>query len=180
MKKLSSWAVVLCLLVAPSFLRGDGGTLRIANAPMGAYRINVFTDPTPIPPDSIDVSVLATFERGRGVATGLEILVSALKMDGSGTTVQHRATRDQADDPRYYAAKFALGDIGMWSISVRIVGPEGEGEVSFEVRSQEPGLMDNPYAILFLALLPLLLVGWWLRKSEEPPEQLSAPTAQGS
>jgi hypothetical protein len=163
--------VILCLLFTPSLLWGDGGTLRIANALMGAYRINVFTDPTPIPPDSIDVSVLATYERGRGVAEGLEIQVSAEKLDGSGTRVEHPATRDQADDPRYYAAKFALGDIGRWGITVGVVGPEGEGEVSFEVKVQEPGLLDNPYLILFLALLPLVVVGWWLRKSGEPPEQ---------
>jgi hypothetical protein len=170
----------LCLLLTPSLLWGDGGTLRVANVPMGAYRINVFTDPTPIPPDSIDVSVLATYERGRGVAMGLEILVTAVMLDGPGGPVEQTATRDQADDPRYYAAKFALGRVGRWAITVRVAGPEGEGEVSFEVGVQEPGLMDNPYLILVLALFPLLLVGFWLRKSKEPPGQnsaLAAPSA---
>ena len=40
-------------------------------------------------------------------------------------------TREQAQDPRYYAAKFALGSVGEWEILVRVRGPEGEGEVSF-------------------------------------------------
>lgn len=117
------WLLVL-LLVSPTLLVADGGTLRVANVPMGAYRINVFTDPTPIPPDSIDVSILATFERGRGVAIGLDILVEATRLDGSEVTLQHPATREQADDPRYYAAKFSLGEVGRWRIMVRVRGEE--------------------------------------------------------
>ena len=71
------FALIGLLLAMTLPLAADGGTLRVANVPMGAYRVNVFTDPTPIPPDSIDVSALVTFERGRGVATGLEIEVLA-------------------------------------------------------------------------------------------------------
>jgi hypothetical protein len=164
----------LCLAVAalallPISLRADGGTLRVANVPIGAYRINVFTDPTPIPPDSVDVSVLATFERGRGIAEGLDIEVTARRTDGTGSPVRHPATREQADDPRYYAAKFALGSEGEWEIRVRVRGPEGEGEVVFRVTSREPGLLANPLLIATLALMPLLLVGWWLRRSGGPP-----------
>ena len=154
--------VLLSLFHTP--LQADGGTLRVANVPMGAYRVNVFTDPTPIPPDSIDVSVLVTFERGRGVAVGLDIEVVAQRMDGTGVEIRHPATREQAEDPRFYAAKFALGAVGDWEIRVRVKGPEGEGETSFEVTVQEPGLFSNPYLILTAALLPLLLVGWWLKK----------------
>ncbi len=94
---------------------------------MGAYRVNVFTDPTPIPPDSIDVSVLVTFERGRGVATGLEIEVVARRVDGTGEEIRHPATRDQAIDPRYYAAKFALGSEGLWEIRSPGRGTGGRG-----------------------------------------------------
>ena len=88
------------------------------------------------------------------------------------------ATREQADDPRYYSAKFALGSVGDWEIRVNIRGPEGEGEVVFQVRVQEPGLLENPFLILALAFLPLILVGWWLRKSGGPPGNEAAPAAQ--
>lgn len=158
-------ALLLLGLLRPPGLLADGGTLRVANEPMGAYRVNVFTDPTPITPDSVDVSVLVTYERGRGVARDLEILVVGRHLDAPGAEVTHPATREQAEDPRYYAAKFALGAVGEWEISVRLQGPEGEGEVSFQVTVQEPGLFQNPLLILTLALLPLLLVGVWLRAS---------------
>jgi hypothetical protein len=156
------------LITLPGDLEADGGTLRVSNVPMGAYRVNVFTDPTPIPPDTLDISVLVTFERGRGVATGLEIEVEGRRLDGSGHTIRHPATRDQAEDPRYYAAKFALGSVGEWEISVRLEGPEGQGETSFRVTVQEPGFLNNPFLILFLGLLPLVLVGWWLKRTGEP------------
>jgi hypothetical protein len=135
---------------------------------MGAYRVNVYTDPTPIPPDSIDVSVLVTLERGRGVATGLEIEVVGRRVDGTGGVVRHPATRDQAVDSRYYAAKFALGSEGLWELRVRVRGPEGEGETVFQVPVQEPGFLGSPYLILTAALLPLLLVGWWLKRANSP------------
>jgi len=86
-------------------------------------------------------------------------------LDGTGSEVRHPATRDQAEDSRYYAAKFALGSEGLWEIRVRLRGPEGEGETVFQVTVQEAGLLGNPYLILTLALLPLLLVGWWLRRT---------------
>ena len=157
---------VLALPLAPARpLHADGGTLRVANVPMGAYRVSVFTDPTPIPPDSIDVSVLATFERGRGVASGLEILVVARRVDGTGAAVRYPATREQATDPRYYSAKFALGSVGEWEVVVSVKGPEGQGEAAFQITAQEPGLFSNPYLILGAALIPLLLAGWWLRFS---------------
>jgi len=160
-------AATLALGVAmPGTLWADGGTLRVANVPMGSYRVNVFTDPTPIPPDSIDVSVLVTFERGRGIATGLVIHVLGRRVDGTGQEVEHPATRAQAEDPRYYAAKFALGSEGLWEIRVRVSGPEGEGQVVFQVEVQELGLLGNPFLIITVALLPLLLVGWWLKRTQ--------------
>jgi hypothetical protein len=162
----TSLAAAVALAVAATFpVLADGGTLRVANVPMGAYRVSVFTAPTPISPDSIDVSVLATLERGRGVAQGLEIMVVGRPLGRPGESVSQAATREQATDPRYYAAKFALGSVGAWEIIVQVKGPLGAGELSFQVTVQEPGLLDSPFLILGLALVPLLLVGWWLRKS---------------
>ena len=156
------------LLTVPDPLQADGGTLRAANVPIGAYRVNVFTDPTPISPDFIDVSVLVTFEGIRGVVTGLEIEVVGRRVDETGGEIRHPATRDQAEDPRYYAAKFPLGSEGLWELRVRVRGPEGEGEIVFQVMVQEPGLLGNSYLILTVALLPLLLMGWWLKRANSP------------
>ena len=184
LRRASTGLLALALLLGSSLwlltpmgpVQADGGTLRISNAPMGAYRVNVFTDPTPVPPDTIDVSVLVTFERGRGVAVGLEILVTGRRVDGQGSVVSKAATRDQAEDPRYYAAKFALGTVGEWEIQVSVRGPEGEGTVSFQIVVQEPGLLDNPFTILTLAFLPLVLMGWWLKRATGAADPSSPST----
>jgi len=162
---LAFGAIVFQILMAPVLLLADGGTLRVGNVAMGAYRVNIFTDPTPVPPDTIDVSALVTFERGRGVATGLDIEVVAVRTDGTGPVHRRAATREQATDPRYYSAKFALGSTGEWEIRVKVQGPDGEGEVSFRITCQEAGLMGNPYLVLAASLVPLLVIGWWLRQT---------------
>jgi hypothetical protein len=175
---LLALVVIALLLGIPSDrpLLADGGTLRVANVPMGAYRVNVFTDPTPIPPDSIDVSVLVTFERGRGIARGLAIEVEARPVGAPEWALSHPATREQAEDPRYYAAKFALGSVGEWELEVRVRGPEGEGAVRFQVSVQEPGPLDNPFLILGLALAPLFLIGWWLKQTGGAEAQTAVST----
>jgi hypothetical protein len=150
------------------------------NIPIGAYRVSVFTDPTPIPPDTIDVSVLVTFERGRGLVPGLTIEVEGRPLEGTGSVIRHPATKEQADDPRYYAAKFALGAVGDYEMVVTVRGSEGEGEVRFPLTVQEPGLLANPFLIITVALLPLLLVGWWLRRtgsSPPTPLEISSPSS---
>lgn len=162
------WAAWAALLATAAPAKGDGGTLRAANVPVGAYRVSVFTAPTPIPPDSLDVSILATAGRGRGIAEGLRILVTARRTDGSGAPVLHEATREQAEDPRFYAAKFALGAPGEWDLRIEIQGPEGEGEITFRVKVQEPGLLANPFAVLALGLAPLAAAAWWILRPSPP------------
>ncbi|NNM05996.1 MAG: hypothetical protein HKO65_12980, partial [Gemmatimonadetes bacterium] len=88
---------------------------------------------------------------------------------------RRQATREQAEDPRFYAAKFSLGAEGDWEITVVVEGPEGAGEVSFEVVVRQAGLLGNPYLILFLSLVPIGLVGWWLRRSSDPSSPSSRP-----
>ena len=120
------------LAVPGPSLEADGGTLRVANVPMGAYRVNVFTDPTPIPPDSIDVSVLVTFERGRGVATGLEIEVvarAAGRQRGRRPTPRHPGTGGRSP---VLCREVRPGIRGAWEITVQVGGARRGGrDVAF-------------------------------------------------
>lgn len=155
------------LLTAPAALLGNGGTLRLANVAMGDYLVSVFTDPTPVRPDSLDVSVLVLREGRPGLAEDVEVRVRARSLDHPGPEVVRAATREQADDPRYHAAKFALGHEGRWSITVGVSGEHGSGSASFEVRAREVGLLRHPLVLSLLALLPLGVMGWWVLREEE-------------
>jgi hypothetical protein len=153
------------LLALP--LLGNGGTLRLANVEMGNYLVSAFTDPTPVRPDSLDVSVLV-LERGiQGVPEGLDVRISARHVDGKVPPQEEVATRETADDPRYYAAKFTLGAPGTWELTLRVRGEQGEGEASFTISARDPGLLGNPWILLLMGLLPLGVLGVWLLRDRE-------------
>jgi len=157
--------------IAPPPALANGGTLRLANVPMGAYLVSVFTDPTPVRPDSLDVSVLIVSGASGEVIEGLDVRVRTRHLEGVRPEEERPATREQADDPRYYAAKFGLAAEGEWEIRVSVRGPEGSGEAAFELRARDPGLLGNPLVLILLALLPLILVGAWIARQsgEDPP-----------
>lgn len=168
---------VACLLLAPALL-ANGGTLRVADAVMGDYRVSVYTGPTPPRPDSVDVSVLVVRDDDPRPVDGLAIRVSARQVGPEGVpgafdgrTVTRTAHRSQADDPRYYAAKFAPGLPGEWLVEVSVSGPDGAGTASFRMEVREPGLLDRPWVVVTLALLPLAFLAWWLTRG--------SPTAKG-
>ncbi len=156
----------LGLLLLPLQIAGNGGMLRLANLTMGEYRVSVYTDPTPVRPDTLDVSILLIQEGVEGVPEGVEILVRSRPLRGSGAQQELRATRELADDPRYHAAKFGLGAEGPWEIEIEVNGEAGRGSATFEVIAREPGLLGHPAVVVLLILLPLGLAGWWLLRME--------------
>lgn len=163
-------AVALLLLFSASIAFANGGTLRLANVVMGEYRVSVFTDPTPVRPDSLDVSVLVMREGALGVAEDVQVTIRTRDLNGQGLEDVREATREQADDPRYYAAKFGLGAEGAWEIMVQVAGPAGEGEASFQVRARDRGILGHPLVLTVLALLPLIGVALWIFRKEEDDE----------
>lgn len=160
------WAVLI-LLAGASLAWANGGTLRLANVPMGEYRVSAFTDPTPVRPDTLDVSVLVLREGVPGIAEDVVVTVGTRALEGQGPETVREANREQADDPRYHAAKFALGAEGEWEVTVSVTGPHGRGEASFRIRARERGLLGHPLVLMGLALLPLLAVALWIFREEE-------------
>lgn len=169
--------LVLLALGTPALLLANGGTLRLANVPMGEYRVSVFTDPTPVRPDSLDVSVLVLQDELDGLPEGVDVEVHAELLEWHGDPAEEErpatgaphvlaATREQADDPRYHAAKFVLGAAGVWRISVFVQGEAGSGDASFEVTARERGLLRHPLTIIVLALLPLAGAAWWILRED--------------
>jgi hypothetical protein len=181
-KGLRALAVLVLLAGLPTTVLANGGTLRLANVVMGDYRVSVFTDPTPVRPDSLDVSVLILQEGVEGVPDGVDVQVTTELLEYHGdhdhdlpdpSTLGQTlaATREQADDPRYYATKFALGAEGRWRITVSVRGEGGEGQASFEVTARQRGPLGHPAVVITLALLPLLGAAWWVLRDGEPEEE---------
>lgn len=156
-------AFLLALLLTPGLLLANGGTLRFLGL-LDPWEVAVFTDPTPVRPDSLDVSVLVTLPGNPRPVDGLEVAVALRQPDGS--EVRRAASREAADDPRYYAAKFAGIGAGEVEVTVTVAGPEGGGgTATFSVEAREPGPLEHPAVLFLLALVPLAGVAWWLRRS---------------
>ncbi len=173
--RLALLPALLVALALPTLVLANGGTLRLSNVPMGVYRVSVFTDPTPVRPDSLDVSVLVLLEGEPGLAEEVTVTVRAESLDHPGHQEEHAATREQADDPRYHAAKFGLGMEGRWRITVTVEGARGSGTAHFEIRARDPGIFGNPWFILFLALLPLGGAAFWILREDGDSGHDAAP-----
>ena len=169
MAEPSAWlrgGLLLAILLAPGLLLANGGTLRFLGI-LDPWEVAVFTDPTPVRPDSLDVSVLVTLPGNPRPVDGLEVAVAIRQPDGE--EVRQPATREEADDPRYYAAKFRGMGAGEVEVTVIVTGPEGGGgTATFTVEAREPGALEHPAVLFLMALVPLAGVTWWLRRGRGP------------
>lgn len=173
-----SWlrrAVPLVLFLTPGLLLANGGTLRFLGI-LDPWEVAVFTDPTPVRPDSLDVSVLVTMPGNPRPVDGLDVAVALRLPDGSN--VRQGASREAADDPRYYAAKFRNLGAGAVEVTVTVAGPGGGGgTATFSVEAREPGPLEHPAVLFLLALVPLAGITWWLRRSRGAAVATPGPEA---
>lgn len=151
-------AALALVLAGP--LMANGGTVRISRAAVGPYLVSVFTSPTPLRTGEVDVSVLVQ-DTVREAVLDVPVAVEAVPVGFDAAPVRHEATREQATNKLFKAAKFDVTTPGEWEIRVHVGGEEG-GAVSFQAELTDPTLLDRPYLLAALVLLPLLLLGWLL------------------
>ena len=125
------------LLPPSSFVRGDGGTVRLSER-KGAYQITVFTAPTPFRAGPVDVSVLV-----QDAATGepvpeARVLVRVAPRGRAGEAVAYPATTAAATNKLLHAAVFDLPGPGWWELEVTVRGPGEPAVVRCEVEAAEP------------------------------------------
>lgn len=165
---------VLLLGIAVPALLANGGTVRIASEPAGRYFVSVFSSPTPLRTGEVDISVLVQ-DSSEAVVETVPVVVEATPRAvevGEGerepAPIRHGATREQATNKLFKAAKFEIGTPGEWEFRIH-VGEEEGGAVSFRAALTRPSLLDRPYLLALLILLPLALVGWLMSRKEEEP-----------
>jgi hypothetical protein len=158
-------AVALLLLLAAAPLLANGGTVRISREAVGPYLVSVFTSPTPLRTGEVDVSVLVQ-DTVREAVLDVPVMVEARPVGFDGAAVRYEATRRQATNRLFKAAKFPLTEAGDWELRVRVGDDEG-GEVSFRVELTDPTILDRPYVLAALILVPLLALGWFLLGREK-------------
>jgi hypothetical protein len=158
-------ATTLLLLLAAAPLLANGGTVRISREVVGAYLVSVFTSPTPLRTGEVDVSVLVQ-DTSREAVVDVPVAVRAVPVGFDAAPVRHEATRRQATNRLFKAAKFPINAPGEWELRVQVGGDAG-GEVAFSVVLTDPTIFDRPYLLAALVLLPLLLLAWLFLGREE-------------
>lgn len=162
-------ATTLLLLVAAVPLLANGGTVRVSREIVGPYLVSVFTSPTPLRTGEVDVSVLVQ-DTIREAVLDVPVAVLAVPVGFVAAPIRHEATRRQATNRLFKAAKFPIDVPGEWELRVQVGGAAsggGGGEVAFSVVLTDPTILDRPYLLAALILLPLLLLGWLLLGREE-------------
>jgi hypothetical protein len=162
---------VLLIAATAAPLLANGGTVRLSRAAVGPYLVSVYTSPTPLRTGEVDVSILVQ-DADRETVMFVPVWVRALPVGFDAERVRHQATRAQATNRLFQAAKFPIQEPGEWELAIEVGGEEG-GEVTFQVALTDPTLLDRPYLLAAMVLLPLLLLGWFLlgREGDDEPGQ---------
>jgi hypothetical protein len=146
----------LCIAFVAGNARGDGGTVRLSEQ-VGAYRITVFTEPTPLRAGPIDVSVLVQDADTRKPVPA-EAQVVATRANGRGPAVLCPAVLGAATNRLLHAAHFELPSAGQWQLAVHIAGSRGEARTACMVEVAEPlPRWAEMWSWIGLPILPIVL-----------------------
>lgn len=157
------------LLLAPP-LGANGGTVRISSAPVGPYLVTVYSSPTPLRTGELDVSVLVQDSTQRVLAPRVVVDARPLSLEEGVTAepIRRTADRAQATNKLFQAAKFNVDAPGEWEFRITIAEA---GELSFRATVARSTILDRPYLLALLVLLPLGLVGWLFLGRNEDDER---------
>lgn len=125
----------------------NGGTIQLADQPVGPYAVTVFTSPSPLRVGTADVSVLVVRAGTNDAVLDAQVRVTTEPVGHDGPGGSFEATHAQATNKLLYAANVSLPSDGPWRLTVAVAGPEGGGSAAFTV--------DVSPAILGLSTLEL-------------------------
>ena len=171
--------LLLAVPLAPAI--ANGGTVRISRARVGPWLVSVFSSPTPLRTGEVDISVLVQ-DTADAVVSDVPVTVEAHPVHVTTTDappITETATREEATNKLFRAAKFRVAATGEWEFRIRVGGDAGGdagGEVSFRAALTEPTLLDRPYLLAALVLTPLLLVGWLLSRRRDAETAEARPS----
>lgn len=161
----------MATLTAPAL--ANGGIVRISRAPVGPWLVTVYSSPTPLRTGEVDISTLV--QDSADEIVDVPITVDATPVGVVAEPVRRAATRRQATNKLFKAAKFDIDVPGRWQFRMRVGSAADGGEsgpggaVSFEAVVAKSTILDRPVLLAALVLMPLLVLGWLLLGRESEP-----------
>jgi hypothetical protein len=107
-----------------------------AHKQAGAYRVTVFTSPTPLRAGLVDFTVLVQ-DAATGACVPQARATLRLTARKTGTFLEHPATAEAATNKLYLAAVFQLPESGWWDADIAIEGPHGPARVRFGAQADK-------------------------------------------
>jgi hypothetical protein len=159
-----------------------GGTLQLANVPVGTLQVSVWTAPTTLragAPMHVTVSI-ATASTGTPVLDAA-ILVHLQTTTGTATLQSAPATTRQSVNKLFYESDLAAPAPGQYRIAVEISGSGGQGTVTFPLAIQ-PAVPVWPLAagLASTALIGGALGFRYWRQRQWPAAQTAQKRRQAS
>jgi hypothetical protein len=153
---------LLTLALWPAAATANGGTMAVADRPVGPYLVAVMTSPSPLRTGVADVSVLVYLPGTQKVVENATVFVVASPSDQAGSPTRVPATHANATNKLYYAANLPLANAGTYHITVQVNGPQGGGNVSFDAQVA-PGVFGlSPFEAIATAIPILGFAAWYL------------------
>jgi hypothetical protein len=176
-RRAGAWGaacVAVLLLAAPPLARANGGIARLVREPVGGRFVTVYSSPTPLRTGELDISVMVQDSSDARLDLDVRVVATLIAAAEDADPVAARldeirldATRDQATNKLFKAAKFDVDVPGEWAFRVEI---ETVGSVEFTAPVVRSTILDRPYLLAALVLLPLALIGWLVTGRDEEDE----------
>lgn len=153
----------------PAVSAHGGGTMQVASAAAGPYRVTVWTAPSVARAgDPIHVTVAVASAVNDAPVLDAEVRVRLSPLERGGPALTRVATTGQSANKLYYETDFTVADGGLYEVGISVRGPQGEGVVSFEAEL-EPARNTNWFLIAGLAGLGVIVAVGLFRVWQDRP-----------
>lgn len=163
MKQQAIITAVLVLLLIHSVRAAahGGGQLIAGPTQAGPYLLSVWVNPPqPRIGEPLHFTVGVADPHDRAPVLDAQILII---MQGKGLAlppVSAEATTEQSINRLFYETDLNLEQSGPYQATVAVTGPEGEGEISFELEVDVPSGV-NWFLLGLVGMVLVLIIGWW-------------------
>ncbi|MDJ0754769.1 MAG: hypothetical protein QNJ45_14690 [Ardenticatenaceae bacterium] len=129
---------ILALLPVTAYGHG-GGRPQLFREPAGPYLVSVWSLPDPMTVGEVNLVVLVTGNQEGAVDNYILDADIDISLRRGLSTVETRATHDQATNNLFYESYFDIDRAGTWNVNVTVNGPAGEGTASFSMDVLDEG-----------------------------------------
>lgn len=169
------WLTMLLIACWPGeVLAHGGGTPRLTDVAVGAYRLFVWSQPDAPRVGEMHFTVAvvemdgdaAASDSGATLDTPVLDAIVQLKLRAASNPEQilsGTATRDQALFPQYYETDLVVPTAGTWQAHVTVTGPKGAGDAGFEFAVLPPRQINWMMVTGGILLLLLISIAGRLR-----------------